>query len=70
MRSLACRAVLAPVFLAATLAGCADFEVPQDPCSEANRSVTLDHLFENTALGNYDRCLSETREEAVKALGG
>jgi len=50
-------------------AGCSSFALPEDPCADANRPITFDALFKNSALGTYERCLQETRAEAVNALG-
>ncbi len=63
------RALAAGGLLLLLAAGCSSYAVPEDPCADANRPVTFDNLFENSALGTYERCLQETRAEAVKALG-
>ena len=64
---------ISPIAVAAGLAlllvsGCSGFRVPEDPCAQANRPVTFENLLENSVLENYERCLQETRAEAVDAL--
>ena len=63
------RALAASSLLLLFAAGCSNFTLPEDPCADANRPITFDNLLENSALGTYERCLQETRAEAVEALG-
>lgn len=61
--------ILSALFLSTTLlAGCAGGITPKDPCAEANRPVSYQHLFDNSILQTYELCLRELRKDALLAL--
>lgn len=52
-----------------TAASCAPYsDTESDPCASANRTITLDHLMQNSVTQSYERCLAVMRDVAAAEL--